>query len=43
MEDVVRGICTHFSQSSQKRKEVFEKFQLLAECEEHVFVSPGKT
>lgn len=42
IEDVVRGICTHFSRSP-KRREVYEKFQLLMECEDHVFVSPGQT
>ncbi|KZS10201.1 Uncharacterized protein APZ42_025383 [Daphnia magna] len=42
IDDVVRGICTHFSRSP-KRRELYAKFQLLMECEDHVFVSPGQT
>ncbi len=42
IEDVVRGICTHFSRSP-KRREIFEKFQQLVECKQHVFVRLGQT
>ena len=42
VEDVVRGVCTHFSRSP-KRRESFEKFQKLVECEQHVFLRLGQT
>ncbi|KAI9552177.1 hypothetical protein GHT06_022514 [Daphnia sinensis] len=42
IEDVVRGICTHFSRSP-KTRELYAKFQRLMDCEDHVFVSPGQT
>lgn len=42
LEDVVRGVCTTFSRSPQKRDD-YVKFQKLAEVESHVFITPAVT
>lgn len=42
VEDVVRGVCNHFSRSPLRRAN-FQEFQKLMDVEDHVFVSPGQT